>query len=116
MQYRELMPKILIEGLSFPSKEIEYIQFKQGNTISIRLSDMTLNNNTQYQKWINLCGTMDMTPVEQVSIGKIHYDTKFLFHCNCNIGIPGKTASGITINLIPENVSLHKDKFHSNEK
>jgi hypothetical protein len=109
IQRRKLMPEVLIENLTFPPKEIRRIEIDEGNTICIYLSDKTFKNNIQYQKWINLCGTMDEQSVEQVSIGKIHYDNEFHFRLgNTIIGIPGKTASEIHIILVTSDVSLLK--------
>ena len=85
---------------SFVTEENELIEFRQHNEIRIHLSDRTLQNKKQYGKWINICGTMDQGVVEQVSIGKNHYDgKKFRFTCRPSIGIAGKTADNIDITL-----------------
>ncbi|MDH3657297.1 MAG: hypothetical protein OEM77_04085 [Nitrosopumilus sp.] len=100
------MPEVLIENLTFPPEEIHMIALEEvNNLITISLFDSTLRKNKQYDKWINLCGTYDKQIVEQVSIGKNHYENKkFLFTCDLTPGIPDKTASHIRIKLklIPE--------------
>lgn len=103
---RWLMPKILIESLSFPPESIESILINQSDEIIIHLSDRTLINNRKYEKWINICGTMDKKIVEQVSIGKNHYDQKFIFTCRPSIGLPGKIATNLHIILKLVNNSL----------
>lgn len=93
------MPKVLIENLTFPPEEIHLIKFSR-NKIRITLKDLTLQKKRQYEKWINLCGTMHQREVEQVSIGKNHYENKkFLFTFHPSRGTAGITPYGMDINL-----------------
>ncbi len=97
---REIMPEVKIEALTFPKEDIERIEFGQNDDIRIHLSDRTLVNNKKFMKWINICGTMDKTIVEDVSIGRNHFSgKKFRFECSVSIGLPGKTACNIDIRL-----------------
>jgi len=102
---REIMPQVLIENLTFPPEDIETIEYHQNDEIKIHLSDRTLEKKSQYEKWRNICGTLDQKMVEQVSIGKNHYTgKKFMFTCDISIGIPGKQAENIfiTVKIQPE--------------
>ncbi len=97
---RELMPKVGIENLDFPPEEIERIEISRNNEIKIHISDTTKAKKRQYEKWMNICGTLDQTVVERVSIGSNHYEEKkFMFTCQLSIGIAGKIADNITITL-----------------
>ena len=93
------MPEVKIESLTFPPKEVHLIKLSRSG-IRITIKDPTLQNKGQYEKWIHICGTMHQQEVEQVSIGRNHYeDKKFLFTCNATPGIAGITPDGISIQL-----------------
>ena len=94
------MLEVLIENLIFPKQEITSIFFHRNGDIEINLEDYTKGrNNKQYDKWINLCGNLQNTIIEQLSIGKNHFDENFHFNCSWNNGIPELVTSTIQIRL-----------------
>lgn len=96
------MVNIGIENVNFPAKFIELIEFRR-NEIKMNIIDYQIGTDkkiyAQFNKWVNLCGTMDSTIIEYVSIGAIHINKKFLFSCRISLGIPSKTATNIGITL-----------------
>ena len=95
------MLQVKIEGLTFPEEDVEFIELRRNGEIKIHLSDTTVGQkHKEYGKWINICGTMHEQIVEQVTIGKHHFEgKKFLFRCDPSIGIVGRKADNIIITL-----------------
>jgi len=94
------MLEVLIENLTFPEQEIKLIICTRNGEIEIKLEDYTQGRNIQqYDKWINLCGTMQDSIIEMVSIGKHHFENKFHFHSSWVNGVPEQNISQIRIIL-----------------
>ena len=104
------MLQVKIEGLTFPEEDVERIELSRNGDIRIHLSDTTVGKkHKEYEKWINICGTMHEQTVEQVTIGKHHFEgKKFLFRCDPSKGIVGVKADNImiTLTLQPEGRGL----------
>ena len=92
--------EVLIENLTFPEQEVKFILIQRNGNIQIDLEDYAQGRNyKQYDKWINICGTLQNSIIEQLNIGKHHFDEKFHFHCSWVNGLPEGPISEISIRL-----------------
>lgn len=74
------MLKVLIENLTFPQDEVKLINCSRNEIFEIFLEDYSQGKNfTKYDKWINLCGSLQNSVIEELTIGKNHFNHNFIY-------------------------------------